>query len=31
MPKKKIGKYIVDLNDQLGQGSCAKVYRGKNA
>ncbi len=28
--RKRIGKYIVDLNDRLGAGSFASVYRGFN-
>lgn len=31
MGKKKVGKYIVDLGDLLGQGSFACVYRGRHA
>ena len=31
MAKKKIGKYIVNLEDLLGKGSFASVYRGKHA
>lgn len=31
MAKKKIGKYIVNLEDLLGKGSFASVYRGKHS
>lgn len=30
MGKKKIGKYIVNLDDLLGKGSFSSVYRGKH-
>jgi hypothetical protein len=28
--RKRIGKYVVDMNDRLGSGSFASVYRGFN-